>query len=615
MPATTRFAHQMPFGATVLADGSTWFRFHAPAQPEVALVLEPSGTALPMTRRDDGWFELITDRAPAGTQYRYRLADGLRVPDPASRCQADDAHGPSVVVDPMGYGWQTGDWPGRPWQETVLYELHTGTFSPEGTFDGVLRKLDYLAGIGVTAVELMPVADFPGRRGWGYDGVLLFAPDRAYGSPDDLKRLVDEAHARNLMVFMDVVYNHFGPDGNYLHLYAPDFFTERHHTPWGAAIDFGRRVVRDFYVHNALYWLEEYRFDGLRFDAVHAILDDSETHILTEIAETVHHSIGAGRHAHLVLENDSNESRFLDRGFGGSAPWYVAQWNDDYHHVQHVLLTGENDGYYRDYADRPIDWLGRVLTEGFAYQGEPSPYRDDEPRGEPSAHLPALAFVNFIQNHDQVGNRGYGERLSMLVAPEKLRAGVALMLLGPGVPLLFMGEEWGAEQPFLYFCDFHGELGEAVRKGRREEFVRFEQFADPKMRETIPDPNADETFETAKLNWPGEADDRAQGWLAYYSGLLGLRREAIVPRLSGTKPGAGQWQRWNDRALTARWQLNDGSTLILLANLADTPAGGCDKPDGLLIFETHPGLAEAAARGTLPAWSVAWFVAGPPPEA
>ena len=501
-----------------------------------------------MPADEGGWFELVT-AAAAGSRYRYQLDNGLRIADPAARAQEDDVQGPSLVVDPHRYAWQNPAWAGRPWSQTVLYELHVGTFSDEGTFDGVRQKLSHLAGLGVTAIELMPLADFAGRRNWGYDGVLPFAPDRAYGEPDDLKRLIDEAHGLGLMVFLDVVYNHFGPDGNYLPLLAPEFFTEDIPTPWGAAINYALRPVRDFVIDNALYWLEEYRFDGLRLDAVHAIEDASEVHILTELAETVRWVIGRERYVHLVLENDANQARYLERDAGGHTLHYDAQWNDDFHHVAHALLTGERAGYYADYADRPVERLARALDRGFIYQGEPSAHRGGVPRGEPSGDLPPLAFVDFLQNHDQIGNRAFGERLTTLAEPARLKMMQALLLLAPQVPLLFMGEEWGAEEPFLFFCDFHDELADAVREGRRREFAHFPEFANAAARARIPDPNADADLprlqaRLVEARGPGArrmargSGDPAQG---------APRADRAAPRRGpGREPGGDQLER--DRA-------------------------------------------------------------------
>ena len=598
-------ALDMPFGAQVTDNGSVRFRLWAPAQTTVAVALEDTDRALPMTALPDGWFELVTDAAQHGTPYRFQLGDGFRVPDPASRCQCDDAHGPSMVVDPRATPRRVADWRGRPWHETVLYELNVGAATPDGGFAGVRRQLDALARLGITAVELMPVADFPGRRNWGYDGVLPFAPDRAYGAPDDLKELIDAAHERDLMVFLDVVYNHFGPDGNYLHLYAPQFFDRSVETPWGAAIDFTRRPVRDFFIANALYWLQEYGFDGLRFDAVHAIVDPGPTHILEELADTVRSRLPADRHVHLVLENDKNEARFLGQAEPDRAVRYDAQWNDDVHHVLHVLLTGETNGYYEDYADDPAGQLATALSTGYVYQGQPSRHRNDAPRGEPSGHLPPTRFVNFIQNHDQIGNRAFGERLTRLAPPDAVRAAQALLLLAPQIPMLFMAEHWGAETPFLFFCDFHDDLADAVREGRRREFASFPEFADPATRSTIPDPNAVTTW---LASCPGAPTGERTDWLENTRTLLDLRRREIMPRLAGIAAGSERCERWGDAGLTVAWRLGDGARLTLVANLSGAPDAGCGRPPGRTLYETTEDLADKAAGGTVPAFAVGWFV-------
>ena len=441
---------------------------------------------------------------------------------------------------------------------------------PQGKYKGVEGKLHHLHDLGVTAIELMPLADFAGKRNWGYDGVLPYAPDSRYGRPEDLKALVQAAHRAGLMVFLDVVYNHFGPKGNYLHAYAPQFFTERHKTPWGAAIDFSNPNVRRFFVHNALYWLEEYRFDGLRFDAVHAIKDDSKKHILEEIREAI------PAHKHLVLENDANQSRFLGPGK------YTAQWNDDSHHGYHVLATGESDGYYAAYADAPARHLARCLAEGYAYQGEVSPF-SGEPRGEPSGHLPPTAFVDFMQNHDQIGNRALGERLISLSEEKPLRALTAILLLAPSPPLLFMGEEWGCRQPFLFFCDFEGELGEAVRNGRREEFARFAA-----CRERIPDPLAEDTFTQCVLRWR----EQDKSWLALYKELLALRQRRIVP----LKCGPGRYRMLAERAFEVSWD-----KLVLIANCADGRIEAQDLPEGSPLWSNAPAGEP---------WSVDWWITG-----
>ncbi|MDD5250323.1 MAG: malto-oligosyltrehalose trehalohydrolase [Rhodocyclaceae bacterium] len=604
--------HRMPFGCAV-EDGGVHFRLWAPSARTVDLCLEHDTeyAERPMTGSPDGWFELAAGDAGPGSRYRFRIDGGLAVPDPASRCNPDGVHGPSEVIDAAAFDWHDEAWRGRPWHEAAIYELHVGAFSPAGTFAGVAQRLDHLAELGVTALELMPVAAFPGRRNWGYDGVLPFAPASCYGRPDELKALVDAAHARGLMVLLDVVYNHFGPEGNYLHAYAAPFFTGRHRTPWGEAIDFdgpASRTVRDFFMHNALYWLEEFHLDGLRLDAVHAIADETRPHILVDIARAVRDGPGRARQVHLVLENDGNEARYL-RPAHGAAPLYDAQWNDDLHHALHVLLTHEADGYYADYAAAPLQHLARCLAVGFAWQGEPSTYRGGARRGESSQDLAPTAFVGFLQNHDQVGNRAFGERIGALAAPQAVAAATALLLLAPSPPLLFMGEEFAAPQPFLYFCDFGPELAQAVTRGRRDEFVRFAGFSEAAMRSRIPDPGAEETFRGSCLDWHGLADDAAQqACLARSRELLDLRRREIVPRLPGMKPGAEACRCCGAHALVAHWLLGDGSQLALVANLGAAIATGITRPPGRVLHAAPAAAVMALAAGAMPAWSVVWLL-------
>ncbi len=611
--------HRMPFGAEGQSDGSVRFRLWAPSANAVSVSLA-GDLDLPLNKNENGWFELITSSAKAGDLYQYRINGDLKVPDPASRFQPQDVHGPSQIVDPNAFQWTVADaqWRGRRWEETVVYELHVGTFSPEGTFAGVEARLDYLVDLGITAIELMPVSDFSGARNWGYDGVLPFAPDSSYGQPEDLKRLAQAAHSKGLMIFLDVVYNHFGPDGNYLRAYAPQFFTDRHSTPWGPGINFDgkdSRNVRDFFVHNALYWLDEYHFDGLRLDAVHAILDDSKPHILIELAETVRRELGKDRHIHLVLENGANAARYLTPGINHEPKWYNAQWNDDIHHSFHGLLTGETDGYYGDYAQNPARCLGRCLSEGFAYQGEISKYEGNVSRGEPSRELPLSAFVSFLQNHDQVGNRAFGDRISALTEPAALRAATAILLLAPAPPLLFMGEEFAADAPFLFFCDFTGDLANAVRDGRREEFTRFAKFSSPETRERIPDPNLERTFLDSKLDWQNQQEESHRDWLALCKSLLALRRETIVPRLRGATGASSEFKVQGETALSVRWKLGDNSKLTLFANLgrvAAAAAGQSLSKGTQLIYSsdaaTAANIASGAENVTLPPWFVAWFL-------
>jgi maltooligosyltrehalose trehalohydrolase len=551
-----------------------------------------NGPTYPMTRSDDGWFA-VTAPHVAGTRYRYRLPDGLAVPDPASRRQDGDIDDPSVVVDTSTFRWRQSAWQGRPFHEAVIYELHVGTC---GGFTGVTRLLPYLQQLGITAVELMPIADFPGGRNWGYDGVLPYAPDAAYGTPEDLNALIDTAHGLSMMVFLDVVYNHFGPDGNYLHAYASRFFNEGVHTPWGAAIDFRLPEVKDFFIENALYWLTDYRFDGLRFDAVHEITPAS---FLDEMASAIRAAL-PGRHVHLVLEHEGNKVSHLAGDFD-------AQWADDFHHCVHVLLTGESEGYYEDFQ-QPAALLARCLAEGFAYQGEISPHRG-VPRGEPSGDLPTTAFVVCLQNHDQIGNRAFGERLTVLADPQALHAAAALLLLSPFVPLVFMGEEWGSQVPYLFFTSHNDTLAEAVRAGRRDEFKRFAAFQDPARREKIPDPNAVTTFEQSCLDFGGLRTPEEAGTLRFYRDLLAVRHRAVAPRIPGTRTVDAR--PLGPRAVRASWRMGDGAILTVASNFSPEAVEieGCA---GLVLHESRPGIAQGVGVGTLgPLATVAFLQEAP----
>lgn len=601
--------HNMPFGAEVLDEGGVRFRLWAPGVDAVGLQLD-GASELPMNAAAGGWFELTVAEAQAGNRYLFKLPDGLLVPDPASRFNPDDVHGASEIVAATAFDWPDGEWRGRPWEEAVLYELHIGSFTKAGDFASAIERLDYLVELGVTALEIMPVSDFPGKRNWGYDGVLPFAPDAAYGRPEDFKRLIAAAHERGLMVLLDVVYNHFGPEGNYLHAYAPDFFNPLHETPWGAAINFdgkGSRAVRDFFVHNVLYWLEEFHLDGLRLDAIHAICDDSSPDIIEELAAAFKSVPGRARHVHMVLENEHNQARYLSRDESGRLLHGTAQWNDDIHHCFHVVATGETDGYYTDYAADPVRLLGRCLSEGFAYQGEASTFAHGKLRGEPSTQLPPAAFINFLQNHDQIGNRAFGERLAHLASPAAMEAVTSVLLLAPQPPLLFMGEEFATTQPFQFFCDFGPELARLVTEGRRREFGRFARFADPAVRESIPDPNALATFEAGVLDWSVIDRPPHRAVLALHRQLLSLRRQWIAPRLAGMGNGDPQLKLLSPRTLSINWTLGDRSLLTLLANLGDEPVV-VTPPGGRLLFATANLGADALASGQLPAWSVAWHL-------
>ncbi len=574
-------------GARVLPEGGTRFALWAPDARSVALRLW-NGETIAMAAMGDGWYELEYP-CGHGMDYRFVINDELQVPDPAARAQVDDPGGWSRVVDHGAYQWRIRDWQGRPWHESVIYEVHAGLL---GGYNGVRQRLLALAALGVTAIELMPLAEFPGARNWGYDGVLPFAPEASYGSPEALKALIDTAHELGLMVYVDVVYNHFGPEGNYLGQYAQRFFRDDIQTPWGAAIDFRRQEVRDFFCENALMWVLDYRVDGLRFDAVHAI---SEKDFLLELAMRVRTAIPSGRHVHLMLENEDNDPALLQQGFD-------AQWNDDGHNVLHQLLTGEQEGYYREFVEQPTAKLARFLGEGFVFQGEPD--RHGRQRGAPSGHLPPTSFILFLQNHDQVGNRALGERLHHLADPEPLRAALVLLLLSPMVPLLFMGEEWGASEPFLYFTDHTPELAKAVCEGRRNEFADFARFADPQLRAQIPDPNALDSFQRSAPAYGAPHSAQQQEWLALYRTLLHLRAEEIIPRLKGEVRSAGV-SILGEGAVSASWVLADQTLLRIDINLSATPVAappltGMEAEGTRVLFQQ--GIDERAlAQGVLPA--------------
>ncbi|MCC7348461.1 MAG: malto-oligosyltrehalose trehalohydrolase [Variibacter sp.] len=550
------------FGPRLLPDGGAVFRLWAPGARDVVLSADRDHA---MQSLPSGWRQAFVPEARPGLRYAFRV-DGREVPDPASHFQPDDTHGRSELID-HDYPWRCEAWTGRPWQEAAILELHVGTFTPEGTFRAAVERLDHVRNTGFTAIELMPVAEFPGRRNWGYDGVLLFAPDSAYGRPEDLKALVDAAHKRDLMVFLDVVYNHFGPEGNYLAAYAPRFFASEVQTPWGAAIDYSVPEVRAFAIENALHWLSRYRFDGLRLDAVHAIRKPGAPPVLEELSRAVSaFAASAGRRIHLVLENDDNVARLLDDG-SPAAGKYRAQWNDDYHHAWHVCLTGETGGYYADYAEAPAALIARALAQGFVYQGEASCHREGRARGEPSTHLPPTAFVNFLQNHDQIGNRALGERLTRLCEAPAIEAALAVTLLAPSPPLMFMGEEWGTARPFPFFCDFTGDLAEAVRTGRAAEFAA--QFAAHGDAGTVPDPLVESTVRSATLDWSEPERDPFRRRLQLVRTLLHIRQARIVP-LIATMGERDAISSFCEGLLTARWTFDDG-TLALAANLSSRP--------------------------------------------
>ena len=586
--------NERQFGARLTADGAS-FRLWAPAAKRVDLLLAKPQA---MQRGEDGWFSADVPGAKAGARYKFRIDDEIDVPDPASAFQPDDVSGPSEVIDHASYSWRASHWRGRPWHETVVTEAHVGTFTQEGTYRAMIGKLDHLVESGITALELMPLADFAGSRNWGYDGVLWYAPDSSYGRPDDLKALIDEAHLRGLMVFLDVVYNHFGPEGNYIGRYAPSFFTEAQ-TPWGSAIDYRVREARAFAIENALYWLREYRFDGLRLDAVNTIVETGEFPILHDLSVAAGKlAAETGRHIHLVLENSDNRASLLDATQDPPRGKYRGQWNDDYHHAWHVLLTGEAQGYYGDYQRSPSRDLARALASGFVYQGEVSAFWGGKRRGEPTGKLAPTTFVTFLQNHDQIGNRALGDRLEIIADPRAIEAALAITLLAPMTPMLFMGEEWGSQAPFPFFCDFKGDLADAVRKGRRSEYA----WAYAKYGNEIPDPLAKSTFQSAILDWESRHEAPGKKRLALVQNLLAIRRREIVPRLAGAS--FGDAHAADNGLLTAHWRMGDGAMLQLVANLSNSEiARKASAASGTSIWGGEAG-------DLMPPWSVFWRTGG-----
>ena len=510
------------YGAQVI-NHQTEFRVWAPLARQVLLRLE-NGPALPMQReedgedKDDGSFRLLAP-ARAGDRYFYQVDENQIVPDPVSRFLPEGVHGPTEIVDPTAFRWTDASWKGMALRDYILYELHVGTFTPEGTFAGVIRRLEYLKRLGITVLELMPVAAFPGRRNWGYDGASPYAVQSSYGGPDELKRLVDAAHARGLAVVLDVVYNHLGNEGNYLHLFGP-YFTSRHRTPWGNAVNFddaGSAGVRRYFVQNALYWIREYHMDGLRLDAIQTIRDDSAYHIVEEIRDRVKElAAGLGREVCVIAETDTNDARLVrPKQSGGFA--LDAIWSDDFHHAMHTLLTRETTSYYQDFGR--VEQVVRALNEGFAFQGEHFQYWD-APRGTSSSGAPLPAHVIALQNHDQIGNRARGERLGHLVSAGARRMAAALLLLAPQTPLLFMGEEYGETAPFQFFTSYGDPaLRQAVREGRPREFPHF-------RREEVPDPEDPQTFARSRLHLELAGADGPD--LAWYRQLIALRKQYVT---------------------------------------------------------------------------------------
>ncbi|HBM8316709.1 malto-oligosyltrehalose trehalohydrolase [Enterobacter cloacae] len=552
---------QKQWGAEFISGDVVRFRVWAEGQQQLTLRLAERD--LPMTVVGNGWFQIDVPGVTHGTEYQFVLQDGMAVPDPASRAQKGDVNGPSVVIDPGRYQPINPDWAGRPWEETVIYELHIGTFTPQGTFRAAIDKLPYLAELGITQLEVMPVSQFGGSRGWGYDGVLLYAPHSAYGTPEDFHAFIDAAHGLGLSVVLDIVLNHFGPEGNYLPLLSPAFFDAQRMTPWGNGIAYEREPVRHYILDAPLFWLTEYRLDGLRFDAIDQIKDTASKHILQQIAETIREAL-PDRHIHLTTEDSRNVIFLHPRDEKGATPLFTAEWNDDFHNAAHVFATGETHAYYQDFAFEPENKFARALAEGFVYQGEVS-LQTGHSRGVECHTQPPTFFVDFIQNHDQTGNRAQGERLITLAGADKTRVLLAALLLSPHIPLLFMGEEYGETNPFLFFTDFHGDLAKAVREGRAKEFTGHSGHDGD-----VPDPNDEQTFARSKLDWHNVTTAQGKSWLRFTRSLLVLRHRYLVPLLRPGDTVEGKIVKTAPGMVAVSWSFPTG-TLSLALNIGNKP--------------------------------------------
>jgi maltooligosyltrehalose trehalohydrolase len=585
----TAAGRRLPVGAEVLPGGGVHFRVWAPRRREVEVVVE-GGPAVRLDAEGGGYFSGRSAEAGPGTRYRYRLDGEGPFPDPASRFQPEGPHGPSQVIDPTTFRWTDGDWKGVGRDGQVLYELHVGTFTAEGTWEAASRQLPELTELGVTVVEMMPVAEFPGRFGWGYDGVDLFAPTHLYGTPDDLRRFVDRAHAAGVGVILDVVYNHFGPDGNYLKPFSPDYFTDRYKNEWGEAINFdgaNAGPVREYFIANAGYWVEEYHFDGLRLDATQQIFDSSPRHILAEVARRVRRAAG-GRATLLVAENEPQEVKLVRPAEQGGYGLDML-WNDDYHHTALVALTGHNEAYYTDYLGTPQEFISAAKW-GYLYQGQRYQWQKKR-RGTPTFGLPPAAFVNFTQNHDQVANSARGHRDHRLTSYAKYKALTALTLLMPGTPMLFQGQEFAASSPFFYFADHKPELAKLVRKGRAEFLAQFPSVATPDMQACLPGPADPTTFERCKLDLSERQREGHAEVYALHKDLLRLRREErpLQVRGAGDLDGAVL----GPGAFVLRFFGGEGDDRLLLVNF------GTDLP-----FNPAPEPLLAPPEGRR--WEVLW---------
>ena len=547
-------------GAELQPAGGVHFRVWAPRRKKVEVVLGPgAGRAIPLTAEGNGYFSLLSPEADAGTLYRYRLDGSGAFPDPASRFQPEGPHGPSQVVDPDAFAWSDEAWRGVPVAGQVIYEMHVGTFTREGTWAAAAGELEYLAELGVTVIEMMPVAEFPGRFGWGYDGVDLFAPAHLYGDPDDLRRFVDRAHACGIGVILDVVYNHLGPDGNYLEEYSADYFSDRYKNEWGEPLNFdgeNSEPVREFFVSNAGYWIDEFHMDGLRLDATQQIFDASPVHVMSEMTLRVRES-ARGRGTLIVAENEPQDAKLVrpaeEGGYGMDA-----LWNDDFHHSARVALTRHNEAYLSEYLGTPQEFISAVKY-GYLYQGQRYAWQGKR-RGTPGLGLPPCAFINYLQNHDQIANSALGLRCHQIAGPARYRALMALTLLAPGTPMFFQGQEFGASSRFLYFADHKPGLAEAVKKGREEFVSQFPSIGESDMRDALDDPADPATFEQCKLDL-GERE-RNKHMVAFHRDLLRLRREDAAFRAQRRRGVDGAVL--SDDAFVLRYFDQAGDRLVLV---------------------------------------------------
>jgi maltooligosyltrehalose trehalohydrolase len=583
----------MPFGCELTGAGAH-FRFFAPAAHQVKLELNGSPKLHSMEPCGNGWHQLLITGARAGTRYRFALPDGTRVPDPASRFQPDDLTGPSQIIDPCAYAWSDSQWTGRPWSEAVLYELHVGAFTREGTNQVAFSNLRQLGDLGSTRIEQKALADFPGARNWGYDGVLLYAPDSVYGRPEDLKALVDAAHARGIMVLLDVVYNHLGAQANLIPRYWPNFLSPIHDTPWGKPPNFdadGACEVREFIIHNALYWIEEFHVDGLRLDASHDMRDSSQRHILDELADRIH-TAAPHRDVHLILEDEHNASARLLRDLNGKPSLCSAQWNHQMAHLRE--LASDTETARQGGLAKLTETIARMVAIGFA--GTTPAAKESDAI---DCRVPPTAYISFLQTHDLVGNDLTGERAYAKFPLRINRALSATYLLVPQIPMLFMGDEWGASTPFQFFCDFSGDMADKIRSGRRA-FLKKELHLEDADLDHMPDPLAPEAFLVSHLNWNEPTEPEHADWLQWYRRILTVRREHITPLLRTVNDRCGDYKVLSPGAFTAHWTLGGNARLTLDANLCDHPTDTFAPPEGDTLWLE----GESPNPTTLAPWSV-----------